>query len=77
LHEWIYNSIANIEINQRDLAIRGDANIQQSNWLWMFCKTKINNFNLVTGLSYRKITKKYTKMAELNTDERQKGGKVK
>jgi hypothetical protein len=42
----------NIEINQKGNAIKGDEkkNIQQSNWLWMFCKQKINNFNLVTGL---------------------------
>jgi hypothetical protein len=49
LHEWIYNSrIANIEINQKELqiAIKGDEEEYPIKW-WMFCKTKINNFNLV------------------------------
>jgi hypothetical protein len=55
--------IANIEINQKELQIAIKVMKEEYPAIKLvgcFAKQKINNFNLVTGLRARKITKKNT-----------------
>jgi hypothetical protein len=58
--EWIYNSMLNIEINQRIAnSHQGDENIHNQIGYGCFAKQKINNFNLVYWFESYKITKKH------------------
>jgi hypothetical protein len=70
----IYARIANIEVNDKELqiAIKGDAKEEYPairKVMDILQDQKINSFSLVTGLRGKDfIKKKYTTMAELNTD---------